>query len=31
MLELSGGWKPMNSEEEALEEAGVRPRGCGCG
>jgi quinolinate synthase len=31
MLELSGGWRPANAEEEALELAGVRPRGCGCG
>lgn len=30
MLELSGGWRPPTDEEAALEEAGVRPRGCGC-
>jgi len=32
MLELSGGWKgsAANPEEESLELAGVRPRGCGC-
>jgi len=31
MLELSGGWKAPTAEEAALEEAGVRPSGCGCG
>jgi quinolinate synthase len=31
MLELSGGWKAPTAEEAALEEAGVRPPGCGCG
>jgi quinolinate synthase len=31
MLDLSGGWRPANAEEEAIELAGVRPRGCGCG
>ncbi|RMH17994.1 MAG: quinolinate synthase NadA [Gemmatimonadetes bacterium] len=30
MLELSGGWRSATEEEEALELAGVRPRGCGC-
>jgi quinolinate synthase len=30
MLELSGGWRPPTAEEEELERAGVRPRGCGC-
>jgi quinolinate synthase len=30
MLELSGGWRPPTAEEEELELAGVRPRGCGC-
>ncbi|WP_405284628.1 quinolinate synthase NadA [Gaopeijia maritima] len=30
MLELSGGWRPPTEEEAALEDAGVRPRGCGC-
>ncbi len=30
MLDLSGGWSAPTSEEAALEEAGVRPRGCGC-
>jgi len=32
MLELSGGWKGSGAtpEEESLELAGVRPRGCGC-
>lgn len=30
MLELSGGWKAPTAEEEALEMAGVRPKGCGC-
>ncbi len=31
MLDLSGGWRPPTGEEEALELAGVRPSGCGCG
>lgn len=31
MLMLSGGWRAPSAEEEALEEAGVRPTGCGCG
>ncbi|MEX0912780.1 MAG: quinolinate synthase [Gemmatimonadota bacterium] len=31
MLELSGGWRAPTEEEEALEDAGVRPPGCGCG
>jgi quinolinate synthase len=31
MLDLSGGWRPPTDEEAALEEAGVRPKGCGCG
>ncbi len=30
MLELSGGWKAPTEEERKLEEAGVRPSGCGC-
>ena len=30
MLDLSGGWRPGTAEEEKLELAGVRPRGCGC-
>ena len=32
MLDLSGGWVPstQTAEEESLELAGVRPRGCGC-
>jgi quinolinate synthase len=32
MLDLSGGWAPstQTAEEESLELAGVRPRGCGC-
>ncbi|MEW5929377.1 MAG: quinolinate synthase NadA [Gemmatimonadota bacterium] len=30
MLELSGGWRPPTAEEAALEEAGLRPGGCGC-
>ena len=30
MLDLSGGWRPPNAEEEALELAGARPGGCGC-
>ncbi len=31
MLEVSGGWSAPSDEEERLELAGVRPRGCGCG
>ena len=31
MLELSGGWTAPSEEEEELELAGVRPKGCGCG
>lgn len=30
MLDLAGGWRPPSEEEEELELAGVRPRGCGC-
>ena len=30
MLELSDGWRAPTNEERRLEEAGVRPRGCGC-
>ncbi|HEV2147704.1 MAG TPA: quinolinate synthase NadA [Longimicrobiaceae bacterium] len=30
MLDLSGGWRPPTAEEAALEEAGLRPGGCGC-
>jgi len=30
MLDLSGGWRAPTEEEEELELAGVRPRGCGC-
>lgn len=30
MLDLSGGWRPPNAEESALEEAGLRTAGCGC-
>lgn len=30
MLDLSGGWRPPNPEEDALEAAGLRPGGCGC-
>ncbi len=30
MLNLSGGWRPLTSQEEAFEAAGVRPQGCGC-
>jgi quinolinate synthase len=30
MLEISGGWKAPTAEEEELELAGVRPKGCGC-
>jgi quinolinate synthase len=31
MLDLSGGWTRPTDREEALELAGVRPKGCGCG
>jgi quinolinate synthase len=31
MLELSGGWQAPTEEEQALELAGVRSSGCGCG
>ena len=30
MLDLSGGWRAPSAAEAALEEAGVRPSGCGC-
>ncbi len=30
MLEIAGGWRVPTEEEARLEEAGVRPRGCGC-
>ena len=30
MLDLSGGWRAPTAEEAALEEAGLRPQGCGC-
>lgn len=30
MLSIAGGWRLPTEEEERLEEAGVRPRGCGC-
>ena len=30
MLELAGGWRVASEEEERLEEAGIRGRGCGC-
>ncbi|HEX7049800.1 MAG TPA: quinolinate synthase NadA [Longimicrobiales bacterium] len=30
MLELSGGWRAPTDEERRLEEAGLRPQGCGC-
>jgi quinolinate synthase len=30
MLELSGGWRAPTPEEQALEDAGLRPGGCGC-
>jgi quinolinate synthase len=30
MLEVSGGWSAPTAEEEELELAGVRPKGCGC-
>jgi quinolinate synthase len=31
MLDRSGGWRAPNAEELALEEAGIRKSGCGCG
>jgi len=31
MLEISGGWTAPSAEEEAIERAGVQPKGCGCG
>jgi quinolinate synthase len=31
MLDISGGWRAPTEEEEELELAGVRPKGCGCG
>lgn len=31
MLEISGGWVSPTEDEIALEESGVRPKGCGCG
>lgn len=30
MLDLAGGWRAPTPEEEALENAGVQPGGCGC-
>jgi quinolinate synthase len=30
MLDLSGGWRAPTEQEAALEEAGLRPSGCGC-
>jgi quinolinate synthase len=30
MLDIAGGWRLPTEEEERLEDAGVRPRGCGC-
>ncbi|TVP78114.1 MAG: quinolinate synthase NadA [Gemmatimonadales bacterium] len=30
MLAISGGWTAPSAEEEELELAGVRPKGCGC-
>jgi quinolinate synthase len=30
MLALSGGWRAATDEEQRLEEAGIRPGGCGC-
>jgi quinolinate synthase len=30
MLAISGGWVVPTQEEARLEEAGIRPRGCGC-
>ncbi len=30
MLDLSGGWSAPTEEEKRLEEAGLRPAGCGC-
>jgi quinolinate synthase len=31
MLDLSGGWRAPTAEESALEDAGIRRSGCGCG
>jgi len=31
MLEVSGGWQAPTPEQERLEMAGVRSKGCGCG
>jgi quinolinate synthase len=31
MLEISGGWNAPSDELEALEMAGIRSKGCGCG
>ncbi len=31
MLDLSGGWQAPSGAEEALELAGLRTKGCGCG
>jgi quinolinate synthase len=31
MLEISGGWQGSSEEMEALETAGIRAQGCGCG
>jgi len=31
MLDLSGGWRAPTAEEEAIEVAGLRAPGCGCG
>jgi len=31
MLEVSDGWASPTEDQVALEDAGVRPRGCGCG
>ena len=30
MLDLSGGWRPANPEEEQIEMSGVDKNGCGC-
>ena len=30
MLEIAGGWRVPTEEEARLEDAGVRPQGCGC-
>jgi quinolinate synthase len=30
MLSIAGGWRAPSEEERRLEEASVRPRGCGC-